>query len=526
MSSSHELHESTVGGILRNAAACAPDHPALVFATARDGVRGRWSYGELLGQAEAAAQALLTCFSPGERVAIWASNRPEWTFVQFGAALAGIVLVTVNPAYRALEAGHVLRSARLSGVIVERESRGNPLAEMLDGLRSELVGVRQVIDLDDWSGFVAGAAGAPIELPEVASSDAVQIQFTSGTTGAPKGAVLTHRGMSNVPRLATALFELGASPTWINAMPLFHVGGCGLSTIGPITSLGTQVLLDRFDPSLVLQLVESEKATFLGGVPTMLLSLIEHPEFALRDLSSLRVVLSGGSAVAPELVNHLETTLGVRFLVAFGQTEAHGHVTQTRPDDSSEAKAETIGRPLPFVEVRIVDPATGEPAACDEVGELCVRSTMLMAGYFDNPAATAEAIDADGWLHSGDLGTLDERGLLRFVGRLKDVIVRGGENIHPREIEETLFLHPAVAEAAVVGVPDHRWGEQVAAFVRLHDGASVSADELRAHVRSLLAPHKAPTQWTFVDAFPMTASGKVQKFALVDLVEQGRRLSQ
>jgi fatty-acyl-CoA synthase len=509
------LRPSTVGGLLTSASADAPDHTALVFATADHGIIGRWTYAELLAESRAAAHALRTRFEPGERVAIWASNRPEWIFVQFGAALAGLVLVTLNPSYRSFEAGMVLRRARLSGIVVARESRGNPLRAMVDGITPELEGLREVIDLDDWSDLVA-AAPASVDLPMVSPNDPVQIQFTSGTTGTPKGAVLTHFGMSNVPRVATEEFGLGAAPVWINAMPLFHTGGCGLSTIGPIAARGTQILLDRFDATRVLAVAESERATFLGGVPTMLLGLMEHPEFETRDLSSLEVVLSGGAAVAPELVVRIERALGVKFLVAYGQTEAHGHVCQTRPDDTPEDKAETIGRPLPFVELRVIDPATGRTAARGEIGELCVRHDALMSGYFDNPEATAATIDADGWLHSGDLGVMDERGYLRFTGRLKEMIVRGGENLYPKEIEDVLFLHPAVAEAAVIGVPDDRWGEQVAAFVRCHAGADVTADELRAHLRGLLAPQKVPVHWTFVDALPLNASGKVQKFVLAD----------
>lgn len=517
-----DLRDSTVGGVLRDAAASAPDATALVFARAAGGARLRWTYREVLEEAERSACSLLERFAPGDRVALWASNRPEWLFTQFGAALAGIVLVTVNPSYRRIEAGHVLRAARLAGVIVERESRGNPLRAMVDDVRDDLLGLREVIDLDEWGASLrAGASrdarrAASAPLPDVRPDDALQIQFTSGTTGAPKGAVLTHRGMTNVPRVATERFGLRPAPVWINAMPLFHVGGCGLSTMGPLTSLGTQVLVDRFDPGLVLDLVETERATFLGGVPTMLLALMEHPDFGRRDLSSLEVVLSGGSAVAPELVSRIEAALGVHFIVAFGQTEAHGHVTQTLPDDSAVDKAETIGTPLPFVELRVVSTATGDTVARGEVGELCVRSPLLMAGYFDDPAATARTIDAEGWLHTGDLGTMDQRGYLRFTGRVKEVIVRGGENIHPREIEDVLFMHPAVAEAVVIGVPDDRWGEKIAAFVRTLPDATVTASELRSHVRALLAHHKTPSQWYFVDEFPTTASGKVQKFALLE----------
>jgi fatty-acyl-CoA synthase len=299
-------------------------------------------------------------------------------------------------------------------------------------------------------------------------------------------------------------------------MPMFHVGGCGLSTIGPLAARGTQVMFDRFDPAMVLQVAESERATFLGGVPTMLIGLLERPEFSTRDLGALRVVLSGGAAVAPELVVRIERALGVKFLVAFGQTEAHGHVCQTRPDDTPEDKADTIGRPLPFSEFRVVDPQTGDTVARNEIGELCARHDALMAGYFDDPVATAGAIDADGWLHTGDLGAMDERGFIRFTGRLKEVIVRGGENIHPKEIEDVLFLHPAVAEAAVIGVPDDRWGEQVAAFVRRHPAATAGENELRTHVRQLLAPQKVPVHWVFVDTLPLNASGKVQKFVLAE----------
>jgi fatty-acyl-CoA synthase len=275
-------------------------------------------------------------------------------------------------------------------------------------------------------------------------------------------------------------------------------------------------MLDRFDAARVLALVESERATFLGGVPTMLIGLMERPEFATTDLSSLEVVLSGGSAVAPELVVRIERALGVKFLVAYGQTEAHGHVCQTRPDDTPDVKAETIGRPLPFIELRVVDPVTGRTRARGEIGELCVRHPALMTGYFDDAASTAATIDAEGWLHTGDLGSMDERGCLRFTGRLKEMIVRGGENLFPKEIEDVLFLHPAVAEVAVVGVPDERWGEQIAAFVRLHEGATATSGELEAHVRGLLAPQKAPVHWSFVDEFPLNASGKVQKFVLAE----------
>jgi fatty-acyl-CoA synthase len=252
----------------------------------------------------------------------------------------------------------------------------------------------------------------------------------------------------------------------------------------------------------------------MGGVPTMLIAMMEHPDFKRRDLSSLRTVGIGGAAVPAELVRSIEAALGIEFIVLFGQTEASCSIMKTRPGDSSEDKAETIGLPLPQTEVRIVDPETNLVVETGTPGEICARGYGVMHGYHDDQEATSAAIDAEGWLHTGDLGTMDERGYCRIVGRIKDMIIRGGENIYPREIEEVLFSHPAVGDVAVVGAPDEKWGEQVVAFVRLAPGGRVSAQELHNFVREHLAPHKTPREWVFIDELPMTASGKVQKFAL------------
>jgi fatty-acyl-CoA synthase len=263
-----------------------------------------------------------------------------------------------------------------------------------------------------------------------------------------------------------------------------------------------------------LELIETERATFFGGVPTMLIDIIEHPDFGRRDLSSLQVVASGGAPVPAELVRRVQDALGVQFGIVFGQTECSAVATQTSLDDTPEDKAETVGQPLPQLEVKIVDPISGDTLAPRLLGELCIRGFLVMHGYYDMPEATAATIDADGWLHTGDLGTMDERGYCRVEGRLKDMIIRGGENIYPREIEAVLHTHPAISDVAVVGVPDERWGEQVAAFVRLVEGSSATPDELFAFVREHLAAYKTPRHWVFVDTFPLTGSGKVQKFAL------------
>ena len=306
-------------------------------------------------------------------------------------------------------------------------------------------------------------AGTP--LPDVRPDDLVQIQYTSGTTGTPKGAELHHRGLTNNARFFAERIGLAPGEVYVNPMPLFHTAGCGLGVLGAVQSLAVHVPVLAFDPVVVLELLDTERSHLLGGVPTMLLALLEHPDLATRDLSSLRCAVSGGSPVPAELVRRVEDRLGVRFSVVFGTTECSPLLTQGRLDDEVD-RAETLGQPLPQTEVKVADLDTGDPVAVGQVGELCARGYLVMRGYHRAPEATAVAIDADGWYHSGDLASMDGRGFLRIEGRVKDMIIRGGENIYPREIEDTLFSHPGVAEAVVVGIPDPTWGEVVAAFVR------------------------------------------------------------
>ena len=510
----------TVGDLLRQTAAAVPDRTALVAGVPDPSERRRWTYRELEAGAEGVARALLGRFRPGERVAVWAPNLPEWVLLEFGAALAGVVLVTVNPAYRPSELQFVLGQSGASGIFLVPEFRGNPMAASLDQVRPDLPELREVISFDDWEAFVAGADPS-VALPDVQPGDPVQIQYTSGTTGFPKGAYLHHRGITNNARFTAERFEVAPGDVWINPMPLFHTGGCVLGALGAVARQATHVAVLAFDPGLVLDLVETERGNVMGGVPTMLLAMMEHPTFASRDLSSLRSVLSGGSTVPADLVRRIERGLGIRFGIVFGQTECSPVITQTRLDDTADDKAETIGQPQPQVEVKIVDPATGAIVPPGEVGELCTRGYHVMLGYYELPDATAEAIDADGWLHTGDLCSMDERGYCKVQGRLKDMIIRGGENIYPREIEELLFTHPAVADVAVVGVADERWGEQVAAFVRPAAGAAVGERELAGWLRERLSPHKVPKVWRFVEDFPLTPSGKVQKFVLRERYEKG-----
>ncbi|WP_202874791.1 AMP-binding protein [Kribbella kalugense] len=501
--------------MLRSAAERAPSTVALVEGLPDPADRRRWRYDELLAESEAVARALLGRFEPGERIAVWADNIPEWVVLEFAAALAGLTLVTVNPALRDRELVHVLAQSRSAGVFLVRQYRDNPLLDTVLAVRSELPELREIVLFDDWKEFKE--SGSPTEiLPVVQPGDPAQIQYTSGTTGKPKGAVLRHRGITNNARLSyVETFAMEPGEVFVNPMPLFHTAGCVQGTLAPLASLGTHVLVPRFDPALQLRLTESERSAQLCGVPTMLLAILAHPSFAGTDLSSVRYAISGGATVAPELVRQIETGLGVPMSIVYAQTEASPAITMTRLDDTPENRAETIGRPLPGAEVRIVRPGTTEPVAHGTVGELCTRGYHVMAGYFDDPVQTAAAIDPDGWLHTGDLASMDERGYCRIEGRLKELIIRGGENIYPREIEQLLITHPAVADVAVVGVPDDFWGEQVAAFVR-PAAESTDLDVLRAHLQGRLAPHKVPRIWRFVDSFPTTASGKIQKYVLRD----------
>jgi fatty-acyl-CoA synthase len=511
--------DTTVAGILRQAAAAAPDVTALVHGAPAPGDRRRWTYAQLAAAAERAAVALAGHFDPGARVAVWAPSVPESLVLTYAAAMAAVVLVPVNPALRAGEVTHILRQSGASGLFLVPHFRGNDLTGTLDAVRPGLPGLRLVVPLtpDGWEGFCAGPTPAPGPAVDARRpprpDDVAQLIYTSGTTGTPKGALLTHRGMTNAARFGALRFGMRAGDVYVHTMPLHHVGGQVVS-FQICQQRATAVLLEAFDPGLVLELIEAERATLTCGVPTMLLAMIEHPDRPRRDLSSLRTVSGGGSVVPVELIRHIEDTLGVQFTVVFGQTEACGFISQTALDDPDEDKAATLGRALPGVETRVVDPATGTVVGRGEVGELEVRGPNVMAGYHDLPVETAEALSPDGWLRTGDLVTMDGAGVLRMVGRRKEMIVSGGENLFPVEIENALISHPAVAQAAVVGVPDRRWGESAVAFVRLAPGATGDAVVLEGFLRRHLAAFKVPRRWVFVDSFPLTASGKVQKFVL------------
>ena len=514
------LAGATIGSRLREVAAEVPDRVALVEGLSTP-ERRRWTYAELLADAERCARYLLQHFEPGERVAVWAHNLPEWVLLEYGAALAGLTLVTVNPSLHPAEATYVLGQSRTAGLFLVPEVRGNRLAAHAEAIRADLPGLRHVLRLDQLVDLV-GIDGRDVRLPAVGPDDPAQIQYTSGTTGLPKGAVLRHGSIVNNARLWADRVEIPDGAGWLLPLPLFHTGGCVLGVLGALDRRAMLMLMPMFEPGLFLELIELERPWFANTVPTMLIAVMDHPDASRRDLCSWRSTVSGGAQVPEALVRRMEEALGIDFTIVYGQTECSPLLTSTFPSDSAEDKGLTVGPPLPHTEVRIVDPVSLETESIGTPGELWARGYFTMLSYFDMPEKSAETLRDDGWLRTGDLATMDERGYCRIVGRLKDMIIRGGENLYPAEIEEVLYRHPAVAEVAVVGLPDENWGEVVGAFIRPRDpNAPPTVAELRPHVRAHLSPQKTPTRWYAVDGYPLTGPGKIQKFAIREAWERG-----
>jgi fatty-acyl-CoA synthase len=514
MDCSQPVLERTVGDALRIAADAWGDRIALCEGSATPAAR-RWSFSALLAEAERVACALLERFTPGEHVAICAANCPEWVLVEFGAALADLVLVTANPASTADELTYLLRQSRSRGIVVQSEFRGRNLPAIVDGILPNLPDLREVIVIDTLSAL---CREAPPErsLPEVSAGQLAQIQYTSGTTGLPKGAMLTHRGLANNARFYARVIGAAPEDVWINPMPMFHTAGCGLATLGALQTGGQHVIARDADAARLLAFIEAHRGTLMLCVPTILIRMLDHPDANTRNLTSWRACTLGGAPVPPELVRRAQEEFQLRVGIGYGQTEASPYITHTLLDDPNPQWTTTVGRPLPQTEIKIVPPGGNEILPHGTIGEILVRSYGVMQGYFDNEAATREALGTDGWLRTGDLGSIDALGYLRIQGRLKEMIIRGGENVFPREIEDVLFTHPGVANAAVLGLPDQEWGEVVAAFIQPRASYSLTAEMLETFCRERLASFKVPRIWHFVQQLPQTASGKVQKFLLRD----------
>jgi fatty-acyl-CoA synthase len=515
------VRDITLPELLRGATEASPDRLALVYGAADPGDRRHWTYREFLAETESAARGLLARFEPRDRIAIWAPNSAEWVILQQAIAMAGMIVVAINPAYRAHELEYVLRQSGAVGLFLIGSYRGVDLHEIVESVRSETPALRELVSFEEWDEFLA--SGDPDRaFPKVHPTDPVQIQYTSGTTGFPKGALLHHKGIVNEAAFVGERAGMSDGDVCINAMPMYHIGGGAVTELATISWRGTYVVMPNFDPGLTLELFETYRGTHSLMVPTMLIAVLDHPDFATRDKSSFKTVMSGAAAVAEQLVRRVTEQFGCQFSILFGQTEMHGVISQTRVTDRPEDQAGTVGQPLPELEVKIAHPDTGEIVGIGEQGEICCRGYQNMLGYYEMPEATADTIDPDGWLHMGDIGTMDDRGFLQVTGRVKDMIIRGGLNLYPREIEDLLFDHPLIAEVAIVGIPDEKWGEQVGAVVRLREGVGQpDPAELRAWCRERISAHKTPTHWFFIESYPMTPSGKIQKFVLREQIETG-----
>ncbi|OPX12431.1 class I adenylate-forming enzyme family protein [Mycobacterium sp. AT1] len=518
---SAELIDLTVGQLLARRAQTHADHVAVV-GVRHDGSSGRLTYAQLYDEAARVATALSALADRGSYVALWAPNVLEWTIIQYGAALAGMVLVALNPALRAEELHYALAHSRTTVLIHADTNRDDDLAAVVAGVAPGLDGLVciSLSERDRWQ--TAQASPTVLDSAPTDADDAVMLQYTSGTTGRPKGVLLKHRSLVNVAKLTLEVAEVEPGSVCLNPLPMFHTAGCVIATLGPLWIGGTVVLVERFRPAPVLEAILRERVSVLFYVPAILGALLECQRSQPAPAPRLKVIMGGASNVPATMIEAAERVFGASVLNLFGQTELAPVLAATRPSDSREDQLSTVGRPLPRVECKIVDPESGETVPIGEPGEICARGYQQFLQYLHDPDATARAVDADGFVHTGDLGALDERGYLRVTGRLKDLIIRGGENISPTEIEMTLVGHDAVLDAAVVGLPDDRWGEIVAAVIRVDDQLpQFVKDDVVDYLAQRLAPFKVPARWFVTDAFPTTPTGKVRKFAVRDAIAAG-----
>ena len=514
----------TIGDMVHASARRAPDQVAMRELGYDGEILRSWTYGELVSDCERLARALTARHAEGARIAVYANNVPEWVLLEIACAMAGVTLVTVNPAYQKRELKFVLEQSRSEAIYYVKEFRGNPMQEIADTVCDEIPAIKHRILLNDYEALLAGEEEGELRHP--APHDPVQIQYTSGTTGFPKGALLHHHGLvlNGIETMKRAGGEPGMA--FVHNMPLFHTTGCAILVLGGL-GLGMEMLLaPMFDPDMIVKVIEREKTKFILGVPTMLVALIEAVHKTGADVTSTERIMSGGSMVPPELCRKAKAVFGAPIQIVYGQTETSPVLTQAWYDDTLEDLTETIGQPAAFTEISIRSPDTNEVVAIGEQGEICARGYQLMLGYNDNPDATAATIDEKGWLHTGDLGRMDKRGYVKITGRVKEMIIRGGENLFPAEIENALLEHISISEIAIVGVPDEKWGEQVACFMRGPGKTKPSNAELKTFIRERLSPQKTPAYWIWVDEWPLTGSGKIQRFKLAEAFVAGEYADQ
>ena len=532
------LIETTIGAFFDQACREHAEETALI--SLHQGIR--LTYAELREQVDALACGLLRLgLAKGDRVAIWSQNNAEWALTQFATAKAGLILVNINPAYRLSEVDYALNKVGCRALVLSPSFKSSDYLGMIATLAPEtataepgklksakLPSVEWLIRLGEaktpgmanFSDLMTTPTRAELDALQalgatLKASDPINIQFTSGTTGSPKGATLTHRNILNNGRFVGDAIRLRAGERLCIPVPLYHCFGMVMGNLGCLTHGATIVYpAEAFDPLAVLEAVAAERCAGLYGVPTMFIAVLDHPDFAKFDVSSLRTGIMAGSPCPIEVMKRVIAQLHMRDVtIAYGMTETAPVSFQSSPDDPLERRVSTVGRVQPHCEVKIVD-ADGNTVPHGTSGELCTRGYSVMHGYWDDPAKTVEAIDADGWMHTGDRATIDDEGYCNIVGRIKDMVIRGGENVYPREVEEFLYRHPKIKDVQVVGVPDHKYGEELCAWIVLRDGEAATDDEVRDFCRGQIAHYKIPRYIKFVESFPMTVTGKIQKFVI------------
>ena len=512
----------TIGDNLEDTVARLPDHEAIV--SRHQDIRMTWS--ELNDEIDRVAKGLVASgLEPGDRVGIWSPNRVEWTLLQFATAKAGVILVNINPAYRTSELRYALNQSGCRWLVAAREFKTSDYAAMIETVRPDVEALERVILLDstDWDDLVelgdeVHRDDLEARMASLDPDDPINIQYTSGTTGNPKGATLTHHNILNNGFFVGSLCRHTHEDRVCIPVPFYHCFGMVMGNLA-CSSIGSTMVIPApsFEPLSVLEAVQEERCTSLYGVPTMFIAELGHDDFDKFDLSSLRTGIMAGSPCPVEVMKKVIDKMHMtEVTICYGMTETSPVSTQTRADDSLERRVGTVGRVHPHVEVKVVEPETGLTVARGEPGELCTRAYSVMRGYWNDPEKTDEAIDAGGWMHTGDLATMDDEGYLKIVGRSKDMIIRGGENVYPREIEEFLYSHPDVSDVSVVGVPDERYGEAIAAWIIPRPGADFDAEAIKDFCRGEIAHYKVPAYVERIDEFPMTVTGKVQKFKLVE----------
>ncbi|GAB3856999.1 AMP-binding protein [Nocardioides maradonensis] len=512
------LLDATIGASLERTVAAHPDREALVeVQTGR-----RWTWRELDDAVNQVARGLIVLgIAKGDRVGMWAPNRAEWTIVQLASAKVGAILVNVNPSYRTHEFTYAVNQSGLRLLLTQTEFKTSAYREMVEATTSETPDLERVlyVDTDDWAALTTAGTDLPADavaqrMATLAPDDPINIQYTSGTTGFPKGATLSHRNILNNGYFTTELIGFTEHDRLAIPVPFYHCFGMVMANLGCVTHGSTMVIpAPGFDPEVTLQAIEDERCTAVYGVPTMFIAMQNAPRFADHDLSSLRTGIMAGSICPVEVMKRCVNDMHMAEVsIAYGMTETSPVSCQTRADDDLDRRTSTIGRAAPHVEIKIVDPVTGETVERGETGEFCTRGYSVMLGYWNDDAKTHEAIDDDGWMHTGDLAVMREDGYCNIVGRIKDMVIRGGENIYPREIEEFLYAHPDVEDVQVIGVPDAKYGEELCAWIRMRAGATpLDADAVRAYATGKLAHYKIPRYVMVVEEFPMTVTGKVRK---------------